>query len=445
MTSRISRTLLIASVMACVFACPAWGLPSLGSVSGTAGNGSSGGGASEVSRSASSDSDGAKSVVRDAADTAGSAARDLTDGGAAREASGATDAIRDAGGRDSTDAIRDAAGGATGAARDAVGGTTSAVRDTAGRDSTDAIRDAAGATKDLTRGDSAAGVVESIRETVDGAANEIAESSGGRGGDPSLPVDVGGVVSDPMNAAGGESAAGLNRLGESRAQEAAAAPFLADTGAPSSGAGILPTQMGTTDDSAAGGQDAPAAWSAPSRADSPDPSPAPRSVSSRGTLTGADSPSARRADADALPLTTPPDANSLELAGAAGSPAADVTSDAPTGASGGGTAFTPNASATAWLTAVSTIAGLATTNPRGVVASTPVAKQDAPGAPPAGASGIAAGISAAASSTLLLVLASVLALWLAGPASRLRPRIAARTTGALRLAARTAWLAPRRV
>jgi len=51
--------------------------------------------------------------------------------------------------------------------------------------------------------------------------------------------------------------------------------------------------------------------------------------------------------------------------------------------------------------------------------------QHAPTVPPAGATGIAAGISAAASSTLFLVLASVLVLWLAGPASRLRPRIAA--------------------
>jgi hypothetical protein len=78
------------------------------------------------------------------------------------------------------------------------------------------------------------------------------------------------------------------------------------------------------------------------------------------------------------------------------------------------------------LSATSSLApGLPGTSAQSGFAVDSSLRQPAPTAPPAGVSGIAAGVSAAASSTLLLVLASVLVLWLAGPSLRLRPRIAA--------------------
>jgi hypothetical protein len=369
MTARISMTLLIALVLACTAAAPAGAAPSLDAVTGAVSNG--GGGES---------TSGAETTARD---TVGNARDDAGESVAAVT--------------EKADPVNDTASKAADDTSDTVNTVIRDAGDTIVRDGADTVgRETAATVEDL------AGTVDQTLAAGSNSARDTITDSG---------VDT-LAVSALDQTSQEDDLAPTPVLGDATPPT----PSLGDVGAPSPGAvdplssGIA--EAGAVDGAVAGGESVPAAAV-----------PVLRSSGSISAGSGG-GPSAP------APLATPAEPQPV-----AGAPAqATGNSSAPSVAP---KAFSMrNASAGAVnatrvdldvvLGPGAGLAGLtAAGSSQGAPADASSLRQKTPNAPPAGASGMAGGISAAASSSLLLVLASVLVLWLAGPSFRLRPRIAA--------------------
>jgi len=301
-------------------------------------------------------------------------------------------------------------------ANDAVKDTANSVKDTA-----DSVNATVGPVKDAPV--SVKETAAAAGDTVDRAVSEIAGSTVRDAQAAIDAVDVTAGVS-------GIDTKTVTELQQDPPGDATGVTPLDDAGAPSPGvvvdtpsSGVVDARLpniaeaGVVEKAAAGAESVPAAAS---------PADPPSPLRSSGSLSGVREVIARDdrvTPAPSAQLETPPGANPTVAASV--SPPPPASHESPTPRSHGSDTAASGIDLSL-LAAAPGLTNLVAAQPSESAPSEGSSlRQEAPTAPPAGATGIAGGISAAASSTLLLVLASVLALWLAGPAFRLRPRIAA--------------------
>ena len=376
--------------------------PSAGSSAGTVKD--------TVERTTATASDGADRSAPRATGNAGAGAGDTVE----RVVGGTVD-------RGVGETVDRAVGGTVGETVDrAVGGAV----DRAVRDGGEVVASAGDSVDRAVREIGASGGTASV-DTVSNAVRDfagVANPDAGRAAEDSVTAALPGTDIDD------QVLAGISQPSPPTPTAVATQSF-GDASAPSPGAVDAPVptpaETGPSNDPAAGIESTPAAGSPERWEVSPDTRREPLPTGT-GRLSGSSTDEAPGGSTSPGGPTAAPASSLVYETGVAATtaqasvepPAASARRDQPSVAIGGLRFDLPAAT---FGLASELAAGLGS----GAATQSDAPGQDAPSAPPTGATGIAAGISAAASSSLLLVLASVLVLWLAGPALRLRPRIAA--------------------